>query len=78
MAVRLEGTKCPSHFCGIFCARRCHPGYTGAKLTIAEVFALFRRSTSDIRWLDSADSQEYLALVAYLVARQPPRGQAAA
>jgi hypothetical protein len=52
--------------------------YTVANLTVAEVFALFRRSTSDIRWLDSADSQEYLALVAYLVARQPPRDQAAA
>jgi len=52
--------------------------YTVAKLTVAEVFALFRRSTSDIRWLDSADSQEYLALVAYLVARKPPTDLAAA
>jgi hypothetical protein len=28
--------------------------------------------------LDSADSQEYLALVAYLVMREPPQDEAAA
>jgi hypothetical protein len=38
-----------------------------ANLTDSEVFSLFRRSPADLRWIASADSQEYLALVAYLL-----------
>ena len=38
-------------------------------LTIAEFLGLFGRPPDDSRWMASADSEEYLALVTYLVAR---------
>lgn len=38
-------------------------------LTIAEFLGLFGRTPDDSRWMASADSEEYLALVTYLVAR---------
>lgn len=31
-----------------------------------EIFALFDRRPEDVRWVGSADSQEYLAYVTYL------------
>jgi hypothetical protein len=39
------------------------------RLTVEQVFALFARSTDDAQWLASADAEEYLAVVTYLVAR---------
>ena len=39
------------------------------KLTLNEFFALFGRAAEQARWLGSADSEEYLSLVAYLVER---------
>lgn len=42
-------------------------------LTMSEVFTLFGRHTEDTRWVASADSQEYLAVVLYLVQRNSGR-----
>jgi hypothetical protein len=42
-------------------------------LTMSEVFGLFGRHTEDTRWVASADSQEYLAVVLYLVQRNNSR-----
>jgi hypothetical protein len=39
------------------------------RLTMSDVFSLFGRHTEDTRWVASADSQEYLAVVLYLVQR---------
>jgi hypothetical protein len=39
------------------------------KLTVNECLALFGRTVDDSRYVSSADSEEYLTLVAYLVAR---------
>ncbi len=39
------------------------------RLSMTEVFALFGREPEDSRWVASADSQEYLAVVMYLVQR---------
>jgi hypothetical protein len=39
------------------------------KLTNAELFDLFGRDRDDYRWIGSADSEEYLAVVTYLVQR---------
>jgi hypothetical protein len=39
------------------------------KLTVNELFALFGRSSEDARWVGSADSEEFLAVVTYLVER---------
>jgi hypothetical protein len=43
------------------------------KLTLSELFALFGRSTDETRWVGSADSEEYLAVVTYLVQRSNAR-----
>ena len=43
------------------------------KLTLSELFALFGRSTDDTRWVGSADSEEYLAVVTYLIQRSSAR-----
>ena len=43
------------------------------KLTLSELFALFGRTTDDTRWVGSADSEEYLAVVTYLVQRSSAR-----
>ena len=43
------------------------------KLTLSELFALFGRTNEDTRWVASADSQEYLAVVLYLVQRNNAR-----
>ncbi len=40
-----------------------------SELTVEQVFALFARSNDDARWLASADAEEYLTVVTYLVAR---------
>lgn len=42
-------------------------------LTLTEVFSLFGRQPEDTRWVASADSQEYLAVVLYLVQRNDSR-----
>ena len=42
-------------------------------MTLRELFALFDRSQEDTRWLGSADSQEYLAVVTFLVQRASRR-----
>lgn len=39
------------------------------KLTIDEVLALFGRSSDESRWVSYADSEEYLAMVTYVVER---------
>jgi hypothetical protein len=39
------------------------------KLTNDEFFALFGRTAEQARWAGSADSEEYLTLVTYLVER---------
>jgi hypothetical protein len=38
-------------------------------LTLEEFFRLFYRGLQQTRWLGSADSEEYLAVVTYLVQR---------
>jgi hypothetical protein len=43
------------------------------RLTMSDVFSLFGRQAEDTRWVASADSQEYLAVVLYLVQRNNPR-----
>lgn len=43
------------------------------KLTLSELFALFGRSNDDTHWVGSADSEEYLAVVSYLVQRSAHR-----
>jgi hypothetical protein len=40
-----------------------------SQLTVEQVFALFHRSNDDAQWLASADAEEYLTFVTYLVAR---------
>ena len=39
------------------------------KLTVNELFALFGRTPDETRWVGFADSEEYLALVTYVVER---------
>jgi hypothetical protein len=43
------------------------------QLTTTELFALFKRTTESTRLLGSADSEEYLAVVTYLVQRSGQR-----
>jgi len=43
------------------------------RLTMSDVFTLFGRHAEDTRWVASADSQEYLAVVLYLVQRNNAR-----
>ena len=43
------------------------------QLTVDEFFALFGRTPEVGRWIGSADSQEYLTLVTYLVERSTNR-----
>jgi hypothetical protein len=43
------------------------------RLTMSDVFTLFGRHSEDTRWVASADSQEYLAVVLYLVQRNNAR-----
>jgi hypothetical protein len=38
-------------------------------MTVEELLSLFHRSSGDARWLSSADAEEYLAIVTYLVSR---------
>ena len=42
-------------------------------LTMTDVFSLFGRHAEDTRWVAAADSQEYLAVVTYLVQRSAHR-----
>ena len=43
------------------------------KLTLSELFALFGRTNEDTRWVGSADSEEDLVVVTYLVQRSGAR-----
>jgi len=43
------------------------------KLSVNEFFALFGRTAEQMRWRASAESEEYLALVTYLVERANSR-----
>ncbi|HKV31917.1 MAG TPA: hypothetical protein VJT14_12975 [Candidatus Dormibacteraeota bacterium] len=43
------------------------------RLTMSDVFSLFGRHAEDTRWVAAADSQEYLAVVLYLVQRNNAR-----
>jgi hypothetical protein len=43
------------------------------RLTMSDVFTLFGRHYEDTRWVASADSQEYLSVVLYLVQRNAAR-----
>jgi hypothetical protein len=45
------------------------------KLSLSEFFALFGRTPAQTRWLGSAESEEYLALVTYLVERLNSRNR---
>jgi hypothetical protein len=45
------------------------------KLSLNEFFGLFGRTPEQTRWLGSAESEEYLALVAYLVERLNSRNR---
>lgn len=38
-------------------------------MTVEEMLTLFHRSSSDARWLSSADADEYLAIVTYIISR---------
>jgi len=44
-------------------------------LSLNELFALFGRTPEQTRWLASAESEEYLGLVTYLVARLGTRNR---
>ena len=48
---------------------RRHDKVMSEKLTVNEFFALFGRTPDLARWASSADSEEYLTLVTYLVGR---------
>jgi hypothetical protein len=50
-------------------------GCVAEKLSLSELFALFGRGLDQTRWLASAESEEYLALVSYLVERTNNRGR---
>jgi hypothetical protein len=39
------------------------------RITVEEMLHLFHRSSADAKGLSSADAEEYLAIVTYLVAR---------
>jgi hypothetical protein len=43
------------------------------RLTLTELFALFGHRPEETRAIGSADAEEYLALVTYLVERSRPR-----
>lgn len=43
--------------------------FMSEKMTTDEFFALFGRTSEDSRWAGSADSEEYLTVVTYLVQR---------
>ena len=43
------------------------------RLAVEEFFALFGRPPEQARWAGSADSEEYLTLVTYLVQRASKR-----
>jgi hypothetical protein len=61
---------------GSFHPRRGFPGTMleePQRLTMSDVFSLFGRHAEDTRWVASADSQEYLAVVLYLVQRNNAR-----
>jgi hypothetical protein len=45
------------------------------KLSLNEFFALFGRTPEQTRWLGSAESDEYLAIVTYLVERLSSRNR---
>src|SRR5438874_9661127 len=63
-------------FGGPFHPRRGFPGTMleePQRLTMSDVFSLFGRHAEDTRWVASADSQEYLAVVLYLVQRNNTR-----
>jgi hypothetical protein len=47
------------------------------RLSMSEVFALFGREPEDSRWVATADSQEYLAVVMYRVHRNSQDRKAA-
>ena len=47
------------------------------ELTLTELFALFKRTVESTRLLGSADSEEYLAVVTYLVQRPSRRSHPA-
>jgi len=38
-------------------------------MTVEEMLHLFHRPSGDAMWLSSADAEEYLAIVTYLVSR---------
>lgn len=38
-------------------------------MTVEDMLSLFHRSSADARWLSSADAEEYLAIVTYIVSR---------
>ena len=40
-----------------------------SQLTVEQLFALFHRSKDEAKWLASADAEEYLTFVSYLVAK---------
>lgn len=50
-------------------------GCMSEKLSLNEVFALFGRGPEQTRWLGSAEAEEYLALVTYLVERSGNRNR---
>ena len=52
-----------------------HDGCMSEKLSVNEFFALFGRTEEQVRWLGSAESEEYLALVTYLVSRANSRNR---
>jgi len=52
-----------------------HDGCMSEKLSVNEFFALFGRTAEQARWLGSAESEEYLALVTYLVSRANSRNR---
>ena len=52
-----------------------HDGCMPEKLTLNEFFALFGRAPEHTRWLGSAEAEEYLALVVYLVERPSSRNR---
>ena len=43
------------------------------RITVEEMLSLFHRSSADAKGLSSADAEEYLAIVTYLVGRDVRR-----
>ena len=70
LSLSVKGSRTGGRFT---CIRAKHMLEEPQRLTMSDVFSLFGRHAEDTRWVASADSQEYLAVVLYLVQRNNGR-----